>query len=122
MENWTLTWTKLTSLDSGSVSNIPANLPGVYRLSYKAEDGSFYVFYIGKAEGIKERLLQHLSENEENVCIKNYLTTKKCFFRYATISKDYIRNAAEKLMYRHYQPVCNLKAPEGRDDIKLNLT
>jgi len=123
MENWILTWTKLTSLDEKSVEALPNDLPGVYRLSYKADDANYYVFYVGKAEDIKTRLLQHLSPNENNVCIKNYLSTKGCFFRYAKITKAaYIREAAERQMYKQYEPTCNEKEPEGRDDVKVNLT
>lgn len=122
MENWKLSWTKLDELNKISAGKVPDNLPGVYRLSYKAEDDNYYVFYIGKAEKIKERLLQHLSSTEENVCIKNYLDTKKCFFRYAKITKSYIREATEKKMYKQYVPTCNTNEPEGRDDVKVNLT
>lgn len=122
MENWILTWTKLTSLDEKSVETLPNDLAGVYRLSYKADDGSYYVFYVGKAENIKVRLLQHLSSSEDNVCIKNYLDTKNCFFRYAKITKSYIRDAIERQMYKHFEPVCNDKEPQGRDDVKANLT
>lgn len=122
MENWTLTWTQLAELSDISVKKLADNLAGVYRFSYKADDGNYYVFYVGKAEDIKKRLLEHLSSSEQNVCIKNYLATKKCFFRYAKITKDYIRDAAEKQMYKQYEPSCNDKEPEGRDDVKVNLT
>ncbi len=121
METWELGWTKLASLDKGSIEKLPDNLPGVYRLSYKADDGNYYVFYVGKAEDLKVRLLQHLS-SEKNVCIKNYLDTKSCFFRYAKITESYIRDAAERQMYKHFEPTCNDKEPEGRDDVKVNLT
>lgn len=122
MENWTLTWTKLTGLKETFVKALADNLPGVYRLSYEAEDGNYYVFYIGKAEDIKKRLLEHLSSGEKNVCIRNYLSTKNCFFRYAKITKSYIRDAAERQMYKQYEPSCNENEPEGRDDVKVNLT
>ena len=122
METWTLTWTQLAELSDNSVEKLADDLAGVYRFSYKADDGNYYVFYIGKAEDIKKRLLEHLSSSEQNVCIKNYLATKKCFFRYAKITKDYIRDTAEKQMYKQYEPSCNDKEPEGRDDVKVNLT
>lgn len=122
MENWTLTWTRLTKLSDSLVRELTSNLPGVYRLSYKADDGNYYVFYIGKAEDVKKRLLEHLSPSEQNVCIKNYLATKECFFRYAKITEAYIRDAAEKQMYKQYEPTCNDREPEGRDDVKVNLT
>ena len=122
MENWTLTWTKLTVLSNDSVNTLANSLAGVYRFSYLAEDSSYYVFYVGKAEDIKKRLLEHLSSNEKNVCIKNYLASKKCFFRYAKITKAYIRDAAEKQMYKQYEPSCNEIEPDGRDDVKVNLS
>ncbi|MDP2934378.1 MAG: hypothetical protein Q8N59_01235 [bacterium] len=121
MENWKLIWTKLEIMNEVGVKQLPDNLPGVYRLSYEAEDGNRYVFYVGRTQGIKEWLLQHLS-SEENICIKNYLSTKKCFFRYAKVTEIYIQEAAEKQMYKRYEPICNIKEPESRDDIKVNLT
>ena len=120
MENWTLTWTKLTSIDNAS--SIRQDVPGVYRLSYLDEDGSYYVFYVGQTIDIKKRLLEHQEDSETNVCIKNYLGSKKCFFRYAQITQDYVRNAIERQIYKYYQPTCNDKEPEGRDDIQGSLT
>lgn len=122
MENWTLTWTKLNKLDEGNINSMPDNLPGVYRLSYKGKDGSYYVFYVGQARDIKERLSEHLSEAEDNVCIKIYLSKEECFFKYAKISREDLRNTAERQMYRHYEPVCNIKEPEeGGENFQFNL-
>lgn len=121
MENWKLTWTKLSELNEDSIKSLLDNLSGVYRFSYyKEDDKNYYVFYVGQSKDIKKRFLEHLSENEENVCIRNFLT-EKCFFRYAKITKDYIRNAAERQMYKHYVPLCNSVEPEGRDDVRVNL-
>ena len=61
MENWTLTWTKLSYLDQKTIKELSDNMAGVYRLSYKAENGDYYVFYVGQAEDIKKRLSEHLS-------------------------------------------------------------
>lgn len=122
MENWKLTWTKLTEFNKDSIESLLDDLPGVYRLSYyKEDDKNYYVFYIGQSKDIKKRFLEHLSENGENICIKNFLATEKCFFKYAKITKDYIRNAAERQMYKHYVPSCNSIEPEGRDDVRVNL-
>lgn len=122
MENWKLIWTKLTAASETAAKAISDNLAGVYRLSYLADDGSYYIFYVGQSGDIKKRLLEHLSSNETNVCIKNYLTTKKCFFRYAKITQAYIRDAAERQMYKQYEPSCNEKEPDGRDDVRVNLS
>lgn len=122
MESWTLTWTKLTTLTEQSVKRLPISIGGVYRLSYKSSDGNYYVFYVGQAEDIRERLLQHLSASETNDCIKSYLRTENCFFRYSKITKQYLRDATERKAYREYGPKCNYQEPAGRLDIEINLT
>lgn len=122
MEKWILTWTKLAPLNQQTVDNLDDNLPGVYRLSYKADDDNYYVFYVGQSEDIKKRLLRHLSIYEENDRIKEYLRTKQCFFRLARITRGYLRDATEKAVYREYKPKCNYQEPDGRTDIEINLT
>jgi|GEM_PF-3188885 len=123
MENWKLTWTKLDVLNERAAKGIPNNLPGVYRLSYRHEDGNFYVFYVGQSTDIKVRLSQHLDlDTETNETIKFYIKSKECYFRYAQISEEYIRKAAERQMFKHYQPKGNNIVPEGRDDVRVNLT
>jgi len=121
MENWTLTWTKLLKLDETLIGQIPDNLPGVYRLSYKDPDGNYYVFYVGKSDDIKRRLMEHISDSEQNACIRGYLTSTECYFRYAKVMRQEVRDSGERQMYRHYKPTCNEKEPEGKDDIQVNL-
>jgi hypothetical protein len=107
------------------INKIPASIPGVYRLSYKHSDGNYYVFYVGQSgnsQGIKERLLQHFAKNEPNVCISNYLEKGECYFRYAQITNEEVRNATERQAFNFYQPTCNEKQPTGRVDIEVNLS
>ncbi len=125
MEQWTLSWTNLKRLSLEIVKQLPSAIPGVYRISYKHQDGNYYVFYVGQSgdsQGIKERLLQHLSESEPNVCISNYLNKEECYFRYAQITNEEVRNAAEMQSYNTYQPTCNNVQPVGRNDIQVNLS
>ena len=121
MEKWTLTWTKAIPLDRANVCKIPDNIAGVYRLSYKAENDNLYIFYVGQTVDLRTRVLQHLPDTETNEKIKYYLA-KSCYFRYAQISKEYIRSAAERQMYRQYEPSCNDREPQGREDVRVNLT
>ena len=120
MESWKLTWSKLIDLNLTSIETLGGNIPGVYRLSYEAEDGNRYVFYVGKSENIKRRLSDHLSA-ESNPCVKAFLESKKCFLKYAEISNEDVRNATERQMYDYYLPQCNEVKPEGRSDIDVNL-
>jgi len=120
MEEWTLTWTRLTPI--GEASGLSNGIPGVYRLSYRHEDGNFYVFYVGQAKDIRERLLQHQSSAETNPRIKAYISSKACYFRFAQITQGYVRDAIERQAYKYYQPECNTTIPQGSDDVKGNLT
>lgn len=123
MENWTLSWTKLEELTAITVRKLSDNISGVYRLSYKHADGNYYIFYVGKsANSIKERLLQHLSETETNVCVANYISKEKCYFRYAQITNEEVRSATERQAFNFYQPSCNEIQPVGREDIQVNLS
>ncbi len=120
MEKWTLKWTGLTPIEE--ISSLDDGITGVYRLSYKHDEDNYYVFYVGQSEDIKHRLLEHKSSDETNVCIKNYISTKQCFFRYATITRAHVRNAIEKQAFKYYQPTCNENEPTGRDDVAGNLS
>lgn len=122
MENWTLKWSRLLPLQTTEINNIPTGLSGVYRLSKKAADEKYYVFYVGKAADIKNRFLEHLSESETNAGLKQKLKSPgDVAFRYAVVTKEEIRSAAERQMYKYYAPECNIQEPEGSSDIQVNL-
>lgn len=109
-----LTWSKLLLL-SEPIINGETFGPGVYRLSYKAADGFNYVFYIGRSdESVKKRLLQHLSDTEENMCIKISVKNLECYFKFAPVSDKSEREEAEKALYQKYRPKCNTQEPGGQ--------
>lgn len=119
MENWTLSWSKLIRLTEDQVNSLSDNIEGVYRLS-KKEGDKIYVFYVCKGN-IKDRLLKHISEQEDNECIKATIKSYTCYFRYSMITSEEVRNAAERKMFKVYHPSCNSIEPEGRDDINVNI-
>jgi len=64
-------------------------------------------------------------------CLNIYLIVKLMFVLriilrrkivFIGMPKSYIRDAAERQMYKQYEPSCNEKEPDGRDDVKVNLT
>lgn len=93
---------------------------GVYLLWVKLKSGKWSCFYVGKAENLETRLLDHLSVNEENKCIKNNVTEYSCGFEYAKVSKESARKGIEKYLYDHYSPKCNQADPGGYP-IQVNL-
>ncbi|MEK7498144.1 MAG: GIY-YIG nuclease family protein [Patescibacteria group bacterium] len=116
-----ITWSKLIPLRDEDIKKIDA-IGGVYRISKKAEDGNFYVFYVGSAENIKEKLEQHLSESETNPRLKDLLKLGGDFvFRYAVVTDESIQKAIEKQMYNTYLPEANLERPKSTLEMDANL-
>ena len=98
-----------------TISNVNVHTPisaGVYRLSCQRDDKR-PVFYVGQAETLDKRLRDHLSDEEPNVCIKRNLRDHTCYFRFAELAKQAERDYAERALYDHYKPECNLVALPG---------
>lgn len=112
MEEWTLTWSRLTAITSLASILLP-NFPGVYRLSYRSSNGNVYVFYVGQADDLRARINQHTSPNETNLCIRKMLANYTCYIRYARVNDPRVRNGAELFLYRHFSPSCNSTEPIG---------
>lgn len=93
---------------------------GVYLLWFKLETGKWKCFYVGKADNLRARLLDHLLDDEENECIKNRVTKHICGFEYAKVPKESDRKGIEKFLYDHYSPGCNQTDPGG-EPIYVNL-
>jgi len=119
MEAWELKWSSLIEYNATNASNLAPELSGIYRLSFKSVDGNIYVFYVGKAENLRIRLQQHLLILEPNQCIKKMLQQNTCYFRYARVDSEIVRNSAELALYKHYMPQCNSQIPEG-PEIQIN--
>ena len=119
-----LQWTSLVTLNDVNVESIPDNTKGAYRLSYTPDEGKhFYVFFIGKSENIKQSLLSYLRLDNVNNCISNHIKTySECRFRYAAIEDSNVRYAAERQLYKFYQPSCNTPIQSVDESIIINVT
>jgi len=94
---------------------------GVYLLWEKlAESNKWLCFYVGKTKGLEKRLLEHLSDNEDNDCIKKKVAEKVCGFEYAKVANQNERDGIEKFLYDHYNPSCNVQDLGGKP-IEVNL-
>lgn len=116
-----LQWSRLTLLNKENIEQIEKGTPGIYRLSWLSDDKQIYVFYVGKAEDIQSQLLNHISPHETNVCVKNYIDIRTCYFKYAQIKTEAERSAGQRQLYKFYQPSCNDKVPDGDDTITINV-
>ena len=115
-----LNWTSRLSLTNERVETIK-EIAGVYRLIYRQpDDNSYYVYYVGQAENLRERLYKHLPENETSSCCKKHLKNYNCYFRAAAVSRQSDRDGIEVTLYNKYKPECVEKIPDA-EPIDINF-
>lgn len=102
-------WSGNTRYLESNSSNIPA-FGGVYLiLRNDGKEGYLTNVYVGKAENLKSRYLDHLSVNEENSCIKNNLNNYECYFRYTILTREEDRQNLENRLLGIGKYQCNVQ-------------
>lgn len=113
-------WTKPYPFFEEQVKHVVPENEGIYRLSNKAEG----VFYVGQSDNLQRRLLEHLSDEEKNVCIKGKLEFQ-VYFRFALLKAEKERLCAESFMYQQFKKEtgldCNDKKP-SETPCEINLS
>lgn len=99
-------WTSRYEYTESNVESYAPSRGGVYRLLYYS-GGSYYVFYVGKSENLKRRLLEHLSYSEPDPCIKRHTGEYTCYFRYVRVDFELERDRIERQQISEYHPTCN---------------
>lgn len=117
-----VTWSSFHSdLSENQVRKYVPRAAGIYLLWVKlTESNKWKCFYVGQASNLEQRLLDHLSESEENECIKTKVSIKVCGFEYTEVSTQNERDGIEKFLYDKYNPKCNQIDPGGTP-IVVNL-
>ena len=99
-------------------NNVPTN-SGVYLLLVKYKSGKWECFYVGRAENLHDRLIDHLSTDHDNECIKENVKYTSGFY-YAAVSTQADREGIEKALYDYYETECNINDPGG-NPIHVNV-
>ena len=99
-------WSNRYAYTEANVGKYAPTSGGVYRLIYKSGD-DYYVFYVGQSDDLERRLLEHLSSNEPDACIKRHLRDYSCFFRFLDVSSASEKDRIEKEQIKKYNPPCN---------------
>ena len=110
-----LKWHGLFDFNAITVKKCVADKGGNYMISVGLREGGYRSIYIGKAKFLETRLLQHLSIDEDNDCIKSRVNSKALYFRYCYVDSEIGRQNVEHTLYKKYTPTCNQKEPEGRE-------
>ncbi len=113
-------WSTFQRLIEENVNRYVPKDSGVYLLWVKLKNDKWRCYYAGQATDLKSRLFEHLSNNEENTCIKNNVQNYISGYEYAKISLQSDRDSIEKFLYDYYKPSCNEKEPGGVP-ISVNL-
>ena len=109
-----LEWHGLFAYDEKIVKKL-TNMGGIYMISMKLQNGKFESIYVGKTKYLMDRLLKHLSSNEENEYIKYKVENNVLFFRYCFVLGDEDRKNVEYTLYKEYTPECNKDIPKGKE-------
>lgn len=90
--------------------------PGVYLLWQHQIDRTWKCFYVGKAENLRARFLDHLSIKEENDCLNEMIryTITLIGIQWVEFHDALERSGVEAFLYEVFQhPKCNLIKPTG---------
>lgn len=116
-----VTWSGFfTPYNKEKIENNATTSAAVYLLWVKLKSDKWRCFYVGQASNIHDRLLDHLSDEEDNECIKENVSKFICGFEYAVVTKQSNRDGIEKFLYDYYKPECN-KVDPGGTPIEVNL-
>jgi len=113
-------WSSFHQLTEENIRRFVPTSAGVYLLWVQLKSEKWRCYYVGQAEDLEQRLLDHISTNEPNDCIKEYVSKHISGFEYAKVGGQSDRDGVEKFLYDHYSPECNKQDPGGTPiDVKL---
>ena len=115
-----LNWYGRFDYNEKKVKEEVTNKGGNYMISARLQNGKNRPIYVGKARYLEKRLLEHLSNGEENKCIKDSVRDNILYFRYCYVNNERDRKNIEYTLYKRYTPKCNKDVPEG-NEIKINF-
>jgi len=107
-----LKWSAFIGYEDWDGQKIPES-EGVYEYFVRVKGGGNRIVYVGEADNLRKRTIEHLAESEANECLKRKLKDIKWNFRYAHLSIEADRQDAEQTLYDKHKPECNIVRPSG---------
>jgi excinuclease UvrABC nuclease subunit len=101
-----VSWNDILYISQNSIL-IPQH-GGVYKvLRNDGEPGKMTRIYVGKAEGLRKRFLDHLSASEPNLILSGNLYNYECYFRFLLVPLEIDRSRLESELLAEFVPECN---------------
>lgn len=122
MKKKSVVWS--TFQESFTEANVKLNAPkgaGIYILWVRLKTKKWSCYYVGQASNLQSRLLDHLSDSEENKCIKDNVSKYTSGFEFTPVANADERDGIELFLYDHYSPECNEISPPKVEPIEVNL-
>ena len=95
------------------------NKPGVYIISTKQMfENMDAVDYVGQSIKLQDRIVEHFSNSEENIDLRNHIKKGyiiNVYFSY--IEKKYL-DGVELYLYNHFDPPFNKNTPPSDEPVK----
>ena|SRR3989337_2192863 len=101
--NFKITWSSRIGYENTNKAKVPS-IAGVYEIQgRKTTDGGYTRRFVGTADNLQQIYAKHLSDNEANEKLREFLKEKKSFFRYVTSDGESTRKDLEKGLYFKYK-------------------
>ena len=110
-----LKWYGRYSYDEQTVKKGVLKKPGNYMIMVKLKNENFRPIYVGQSNNLEERLLEHLSDSENNFCLKKHVKDYTLGIRYCYANSETDRKNIEYTLYQNYSHECNQNIPDGRE-------
>lgn len=113
-----LDWQQTSVNRQSAVSALyPINESGVYL--YTTIDNK--PVYVGRAEDLEKRFKEHLSDNEPNKELLDFLRTKPAQLYYAIEENEQLREGIELFLFNYLSPRFNDNTPSAEKEIPANF-
>jgi hypothetical protein len=112
LSKYRLNWTSPILFIEAEISRIPKGIAGIYVLQhFSARWGGYPIFYVGKSQDLRRRLLQHvhLRSAKPRITAARYLGV--VYFSAAPVPLGVLA-AVESGIIRLLKPICNDAIPQ----------
>lgn len=119
----TLNWSSPRRYMREDIQRFSTEKAGIYLIYAERANAYKQLVYVGQADNIKTRLLEHISENEKNEILKRILSHEVCYYSYAEVPLPNKRNSIENFIYNKCHPEANINRPPTQDgSTEVNIT
>jgi hypothetical protein len=116
-----LNWVGPLLLCPGEVERVPDGVPGVYLLhAFAPAVGGYPVFYAGRSQNLRQRLLQHLDNTRAKLSIRVARMASRPYFSAAPVPDEIAQAQIESALIRILEPVYNAQIPTA-EPVIVNL-